>query len=273
MALLLPEPVEVLLPQPALEVGPGVHARGGVALEVDVVAAAGMVLAAEEMVVPHLVERGRPGVGGDVTAHADPGPLGAVDHDGGVPPDPSTVGPLHRLVAGELRLEARGDGVDVIGGREGGQRNTLLGGPLEQTEHEVTGTLGTGLGEQAVERVHPLLGLLGVGVRQVGGDPFPENRHVGGGGPVPWAFVSAHAYRPHFCDSYRGRPVGPPHVVVHRRARAAVRRCGADRVGLGVDPRRPTGSDCAPKRDARHRRLSRHTDKWAVVVSPAGVRG
>src|SRR5690606_20160712 len=123
------------------EVRAGVHAGGGVTLEEDVVAAAGMVLAAEEMVVPHLIERGRPGVCGDVATDADSGPLGAVDHDGGVPADPPTVGPLHRLVAGELRLEARGDGVDVIGGREGGQRNTLLGGPLEQTEHEVTGTL------------------------------------------------------------------------------------------------------------------------------------
>jgi len=54
---LLPEPVELVLLEPAFEVGPGVHAWGGVPLEVDVVAAAGCVLAAEEMVEAHLVQR------------------------------------------------------------------------------------------------------------------------------------------------------------------------------------------------------------------------
>jgi len=55
---LLAEPVELVFAEPALEVGPGVHARGGVPLEVDLVAAAGVVLAAEEVVEPHLVEAG-----------------------------------------------------------------------------------------------------------------------------------------------------------------------------------------------------------------------
>jgi hypothetical protein len=58
VADLLAEPVELLLGQPALEEGAGVDAGGGVALEEDLVAAAGVVLAAEEVVEADLVELG-----------------------------------------------------------------------------------------------------------------------------------------------------------------------------------------------------------------------
>src|SRR5699024_5482197 len=50
VALLLPETVEIVLPQPTLEVSTCVHAGRGVPLEEDVVAAARVVLAAEEVV-------------------------------------------------------------------------------------------------------------------------------------------------------------------------------------------------------------------------------
>ena len=70
--LLLPEAVEVLLGQPALEERARVDAGGGVTLEVDLIARAGReVLAAEEMVEADLVQRGRRGVGRDVAANAD----------------------------------------------------------------------------------------------------------------------------------------------------------------------------------------------------------
>src|SRR5699024_12185580 len=57
--------------RPPLEEGAGVHPRRGMALEEDLVAAAGMVLAAEEVVEPDLVEGGGSRVGGDVSAHGD----------------------------------------------------------------------------------------------------------------------------------------------------------------------------------------------------------
>jgi hypothetical protein len=58
--LLLAEAVELVLGQPALEQeGAGVDAGGGVALEEDLVAAARVVLAAEEVVEADLVEAGR----------------------------------------------------------------------------------------------------------------------------------------------------------------------------------------------------------------------
>ena len=58
------EVVELVLAEAPLQVGPGVHAGGGVALEVDVVAGQAAVLAPEEVVEPHLVQRGRGGEGG-----------------------------------------------------------------------------------------------------------------------------------------------------------------------------------------------------------------
>ena len=71
LGLLLPEAVQVLLGQAAFHERPGVHAGGGVALEEDLVTAAGVVLAAEEVVEAHLVQGRGTGVGGDVPADAD----------------------------------------------------------------------------------------------------------------------------------------------------------------------------------------------------------
>src|SRR5690606_34327739 len=113
VGVLLTEPVEVLLGEPALEVGACVVPGGGVPLEEDVVAAARVLLAAEEVVHAHLVQRGQRGVGGDVAADGDTGTLRPGDHHRGVPPDPAAVGALDRLVTGEVRLLVDGDGVDV----------------------------------------------------------------------------------------------------------------------------------------------------------------
>src|SRR5699024_12191847 len=97
------------LPISTLQIGAGVHAGGGVPLEEDVVAASRVVLATEEVVVAHFVQRRRPGIGGDVSADPDARALRAVHHDRRVPPDPPPVGPPDGLVTGELRLELGGD--------------------------------------------------------------------------------------------------------------------------------------------------------------------
>jgi hypothetical protein len=55
---LLAEPVELLLLEATLEVGAGVDAGGGVTLDEDLVAAAGVVRAAEEVVEADFVEGG-----------------------------------------------------------------------------------------------------------------------------------------------------------------------------------------------------------------------
>ncbi|SIM16654.1 Uncharacterised protein [Mycobacteroides abscessus subsp. abscessus] len=170
LGLLLPEGVQVLLGQSALEVGAGVVAGGGVALEVDLVPAAGVVLAAEEVVQAHLVEGCHAGVAGDVTAHPDLGALGAVDHDGGVPAQQRAVPALDLLIARELRLLVHGDGVDVVGGGHGGDLNGLGPGPLQQAADDELGPLGALGLDELVEGLHPLGCLLVVLVGHAGGE-------------------------------------------------------------------------------------------------------
>ena len=141
LGLLLAEAVELVLGEPALEVGAGVDARGGVALEVDLVAhrrvarGVGVVLAAEEVVEAHLVERRRGRVGGDVAAHAD-GLVGPRHHDRRVPADVGADAPFDVLVAGEPGLALRRDGVDVVGAAQRRHPDLAFAGALEQLEHE-----------------------------------------------------------------------------------------------------------------------------------------
>jgi hypothetical protein len=101
---------------------------GGVALEEDVVAAAGVVLAAEEVVHPDLVERGRRGIGRDVAADADAGPLRPVHHDGGVPADPAPVSGAPCPRRRGTRARAPADRVDVVGRRQRGHPDLLAAG-------------------------------------------------------------------------------------------------------------------------------------------------
>src|SRR4051795_294989 len=78
-----------------------------------------VVLAAEEVVEPDLVQAGRRGERGQVAADAVGVLVGVDDHDGGVPADVGTDAALDVLVTGEPRLELGGDGVDVRGGDGG----------------------------------------------------------------------------------------------------------------------------------------------------------
>ena len=172
---LLAEAVEPVLRQPALEVGAGVDAGGGVALDEDLVAAARVVLAAEEVVEADLVERGRRRVGRDVAADADARPLRAVHRHRRVPPDPAAVGALGLLVAGEPRLAVGRDGVDVVGAGQRGHADVALAGALEHAQHEVAGALLPGGVEHGVEGIQPLGGLLRVDVGQVGGEPVADD--------------------------------------------------------------------------------------------------
>ena len=165
---LLAEAVELVLGEPALEVGPGVDAGGGVALDVDLVAAALGVLAAEEVVEADLVERGRRRVRRDVAADADARPLGAVHHDRGVPAQPGAVAALDLLVTGEPGLVLGRDRVDVVGGGQARDAHLALAGALVELEHQVAGAGPAALVDDAVERVQPLLGLVRVDVRAAG---------------------------------------------------------------------------------------------------------
>ena len=174
VALLLAEAVHLVLGEATLEERARIHAGGGVALEEDLVTAARVVRAAEEVVHPHLVERRGRRVGRDVATDADTGSLGAVDHDRGVPAQPPAVLPLDVLVAGEPRLLLGADRVDVVGGRQRRDPDLHLAGPLEQLEHHVARAGASGGLDDPVEGLEPLQRLLRVGVGELARDAVED---------------------------------------------------------------------------------------------------
>ena len=210
VAVFLAEAVELRGGQPALQERPRVDAGRGVALDENLVAATRVGLAAEEVVEADLIERGRGGVGGDVTADADAGTLGTMHHDRGIPPDPGAVPAFDVLVAGEPRFEFGGDGVDVVGGGQSRYRHPLLAGPFEQAQHQVAGPGRAGSGQQIVEGLQPLRGFLGVDVGQVGGDAFADHPNpfgsvwaAGAFGPVRARELGRHLRTPRWLGQFR----------------------------------------------------------------------
>ena len=170
---LLAEAVELLLVQAALEEGTGVDARGAVALDVDLVAAAGAVLrrrvlATEEVVEADLVEAGRGLVGRDVAADFQPLAVGAGDHHRGVPPDERANALLDLVVAGEPGLALGRDRVDVVGAPQGGHADLHLAGALEESQHDVPGAFAPAFVDERVEGVKPVGCLVRVDIRKLG---------------------------------------------------------------------------------------------------------
>ena len=172
---LLAEPGQLRLVEPALEERPGVDAGGGVALDVDLVAAALVVLAAEEVVEADLVERGRGLVRRDVTADLEALAVRGRDGDGGVPAQEGADPALDVLVAGEPRLALGRDRVDVVGAAQRGHADVLLAGPLEQAQHHVARAAAAPVVDHRVERLEPFLGLVGVDVRELRGQPLVDD--------------------------------------------------------------------------------------------------
>ena len=173
---LLPEPVELRLGEAPLEEGARVDARRRVPLEEHLVAGLPVVLAAEEVVEAHLVERGRGRVGGDVPADARAArAVRPRHHDRGVPPDVGADAPLDVLVAGEPRLPLRPDRVDVVRRAEAGDPDLLLARALKEAQHQVAGPPAAAGAGDGVERVDPLARLVRVDVRQLRGQPVADD--------------------------------------------------------------------------------------------------
>ena len=178
MRELLAESVELLLGQPSLQERAGVDARRRVALEEDLVPGLAVVLAAEEVVEPDLIQAGGRGVGGDVAAHAEAGPVGAGHHDGGVPPDIGADAPLGVLVAGEPGLALGRDRVDEVGAAQAGDADLLFPGPLEQAQHDVPRPGPAAGAHDVVERVDPFPGLVRVDVRELRREAVANDREA-----------------------------------------------------------------------------------------------
>ena len=164
---LAPEAVELLLREAALEERARVDARRGVALEEHLVAAARIVLAAEEVVEADLVQAGRAGVRREMTADAAVGAVGAQDHRDRVPADQPPDPPLQSLVTREERLLLGADRVDVARPRERRQPDMELACPLEQLEHQEPGAVLALVSHDLVEGIEPFLGLARVDVGQL----------------------------------------------------------------------------------------------------------
>ena len=175
VAVLLPEAVELVGGQPALEERAGVDARRGVALNEDLIAAAGVGLAAEEVVETDLVQRRRRRVGRNVASHTDSRALRPVHHDRGVPSDPRPVAPLDILVAGKPRLELRRDGVHVVGRRQCGDGHPLLARAFQQPQHQVARPRRPRPLQQLVERLQPFGGLFRIDIGQIRCDAFTNH--------------------------------------------------------------------------------------------------
>src|SRR4029453_8162918 len=112
--VLLSEGVPLVGGEPSFEVRPSIDTGRRVALDEDVVTAAGMILAAEEVVEADLVQARIPLVGRDVSADLKPLAVGFADHDRRIPADEGTNPALDVLVARKPWLEFRWNRIDVI---------------------------------------------------------------------------------------------------------------------------------------------------------------
>src|SRR5262245_51977314 len=83
------------------------------ALKVNHVRVMIAVTAAEKMVQPHFIKRGRRGIGGNMTANVWMKTIGFDDHRHGIPTDIALDTPLDFSIAGIARLVLRRNRVDV----------------------------------------------------------------------------------------------------------------------------------------------------------------
>ncbi|MDI2037355.1 hypothetical protein PJL15_04502 [Paenarthrobacter nitroguajacolicus] len=174
LGLFLTEPVQILLREAAFHERPGVHPRRGVALEEHLVPARRVVLAAEEVVEPDLVQGRGPGIGGNVPAHTNIRTLRTMDHHRGVPAHIRPVPALELLVPRERCFLVHRDRVHIISGRH--HRHTHRPGTstLQQRTHNVLGPLGTLLSDQRIKGLNPLRGLFRITIRQLGSQPAED---------------------------------------------------------------------------------------------------
>src|SRR5699024_3484534 len=89
-------------------------------------------------------------------------------HHRGVPSDVGPIATFDLFVAREPWLVLGGDGVDVVGGRQGRDADIAFACAFEQTQDQVAGALLSATGECLVEGVEPLGGFFGVDVGNVG---------------------------------------------------------------------------------------------------------
>ena len=131
-------------------------------LEEDLVGRLRALLAAEEVVEGHFIERGGRGEGGDMPADAAAELVRADDHRHGVPADDALDAAFDLAVARILGLEFDRNGVDIGRGRAGGEGHADAEGPFAEFFQQELGPLPPlGLADE-VERLQPFRRFLGI---------------------------------------------------------------------------------------------------------------
>ena len=254
---LLPIVREAFLGQAAFQIGACVHARRGVRLEIDQVAA---LPGAEEMVEADLEQIRRRGVARDMAAELRVGAVRAHHHGKRVPAHHRRDAALELGVAGELRLLGERDRVLVGRVQHRRQRHAARPGVVEELPQQERGTLAAFGLHQRVEGVEPLAGFLGIRVRRIhapesGSDDVGE---VGHGGML--------------CPPAACRPTGPSTV--------AGRVLYSPRSDSKAANLHPEPATCGPQwqsnhfldrharlRRARNRRgISKEVEKWQLAL-------
>ncbi|MPN02087.1 hypothetical protein SDC9_149300 [bioreactor metagenome] len=169
VALLLPEAVEFVLGQPALQEGAGVDAGRGVTLEEDLVAAAGVVLATEEVVETDLEEIGNRGIGGDVAAQLGIVLVGPHHHGQRIPAVDGGDAGFQIEIARVGRLRFHRNGVPVGRGVAGVESATRPATRLDKPAHQKLGARYSGAFDHFLQAGLPVQSLFRFFVARCGG--------------------------------------------------------------------------------------------------------
>ena len=170
-----PEVLEVGVVEAPFEIGAGIDAGRGVALDVDVIAGLAVVLAVPEVVEAHVVQRRGAGKRGQMAADAVGPRVGMGHHRGGVPADVCPQPPLDVVVAGEPRLVFGCDGVDVRGRDGGGEVDLHLAGLRHEPANEKPRAALAPFLDDCREGLQPIVGLIGVDIGDLLMQPVEEH--------------------------------------------------------------------------------------------------
>ena len=280
MRQFLPEPVQLVLGQPALQERPRVDARRRVPLEEHLIARLAMVLAAEEMVEANLIQRRRRGIRRDMPAHSHAGAVGPGHHHRGVPPDVSPDPPLDMLVAREPRLPLRRDRVDVVGAAQPGHPDLLLARPLQQPEHDVPGARPAPGPDDGIERLDPFARLVRIDIGQLGRQPIAddgESLASGSHGVASPSAVDRAAVRPRVtvfsmcCPDQWSYELAPSASLLDGNRRAGKRRtarAGKARPGAGFAESGLSHYSMCPEPSCEPSRRIRQINLWWRFTRP-----
>ena len=161
---LLAEVMELVLVDAPFQVGTGIDAGGGVALEEDQVTPMVLVTGMEEVIETHVKQGRHRGEAGDMPPQLGGKPVCLHHHGHGVPADEGADTPLHGLVAGIGFLPGQREAVHI--GRVRAVRE-IGPGParlVDQPLDQVMGPVDPLALQHRIESIEPLLGLLGIDV-------------------------------------------------------------------------------------------------------------